>query len=155
MSNQSEASHHVSVGRKLFSRDTNYLRDLALFWPFVFYTIFAVGSAFTPTDRRLALRFGTVVIAAVLLARERLVLFLAGLGFIAIQCAINLILHRWNWGVFAAGILAGTPSLLASRYWRPKLAYELPKEMRLVDALWSVASIIGSLPLMYVVDPFS
>lgn len=142
--------------RRLFSRDVNYLRDVALFWPFVLYSIFAVGSAFSPEYRQLALRYGVVAIAALLLAKERLLLFLVGLGFIAIRCAITLSLHPWNWSVFTAGILTGVPFLLANRYWRnPKLAYKLPNEFRLVDALWSVASIIGSLALAYVVSPFN
>jgi hypothetical protein len=142
--------------RRLFSRDVNYLRDLALFWPFVLYTIFAVGSAFSPGDRHLALRCGAVAIAALLLARERLVLFFVGLGFVAIRCAFTLVLHRWNWAVFTAGVLTAVPFLLANRYWlKPKLAYELPNEFRLVDALWSIASIIGSLLLGYVVSPFN
>jgi hypothetical protein len=142
--------------RRLFSRNVNYLRDVALFWPFVLYSIFAVGSAFSPTHRHLALRCAAVAIAALVLARERLLLFLVGLGFIAIQCAITLVLHGWNWSVFTAGILTAGPFLLANRYWRnPKLAYELPNEFRLVDALWSIASIIGSLLLMYVVSPFN
>lgn len=142
--------------RRLLSRDVNYLRDMALFWPFVLYSIFAVGSAFSPAHRHLALRCAAVAIAALVLARERLLLFLVGLGFIAIQCAITLALHRWNWGVFIAGILTAVPFLLANRYWRkPKLAYELPNEFRLVDALWNIASIIGSLLLMYVVSPFN
>lgn len=142
--------------RMLFSRDVNYLRDLALFWPFVLYTIFAVGSAFSPGDRHLALRCGAVAITALLLARERLVLFFLGLGFIAIRCAFTLALHRWNWAVFTAGILTAVPFLLANRYWRNhELAYQLPNELRLVDALWSVGSIIGSLGVGYAVSPFN
>ena len=87
--------------------------------------------------------------------RERLLLLLVGLGFLAIQCAITLVLHRWSWAVFIAGILTAGPFLLANRYWRqPKLAYDLPNEFRLIDALWSVASICGSLLLGYIVSPF-
>ena len=139
-----------------FSRDVNYLRDLALFWPFVLYTIFAVGSAFSPGNRQVALRCGAVAIAALLLAREKLVLLLDGLGLISIRCAFTLALHRWDWAVFAAGVLTGLPFLLANRYWRdPKLGYELPNEFRLIDALWSIASIIGSLGLGYLVSPFN
>ncbi len=152
-----EMSQHIfgEHKRKIFSRDVNYLRDLALFWPFVLYSIFAAGSAFSPTHRHLALRCAAVAVTALLLARERLLLFIVGLGFIAIQCAITLLLHPWSWGVFIAGILTGVPFVAANRYWRnPKLAYELPNEPRLVDALVSVASIIGALLLGYVVSPF-
>jgi hypothetical protein len=139
---------------RLFSRDLNYLRDVALFWPFAIYSILAVGSAFSPGNRDLALRCGAVAVTALLLARERLVLFFVALGFIAIRCVITLILHPWSWSAFVAGILTGVPFLLANRYWRnPKLAYEFPKEMRLIDALWSVASIIGSLLLIYIISP--
>ena len=149
------ASHQrVLGGRKLFSRDVNYLRDLALFWPFVFYSIFAVASALSPGNQDLAVRFAAVAITAVLLARERLLLLVVGFGFIAVQCAITLALRPWNWTVFTAGILTAAPFIVANRYWRkPRLAYPLPSEYRLVDALWSVGSICGSLLLGYIVRP--
>ena len=140
---------------RLFSRDINYLRDMALFWPFVLYSIFAVGSAFSPGYRHLALRCAVVAVVALLLAKEKLLLFLVGLGFVAMRCAITLVLHRWNWGVFTAGLLAAVPFLFANQHWRkPMLAYKLPNEPRLVDALWSIASIIGSLLLGYIDSPF-
>jgi hypothetical protein len=142
--------------RTLFSRDINYLRDSALFWPFVLSSIFAVGCAFSPPHRQLGLRFAAVAIAALLLAKERLLLFIVSLGFIAIQCAINLVLHPWSWGVFAAGVLTAGPFLVANRYWRrPKLAYRLPSEFRLVDALWSIASLCGTLVLYYFISPYN
>jgi hypothetical protein len=142
--------------RTLFSRDINYLRDSALFWPFVLSSIFAVGCAFSPPDRKLGLRFAAVAITALLLAKERLLLFLVGLGFIAIRCAIYLVLHPWSWGVFAAGVLTAGPFLVANRYWRrPQLAYQWPNEFRLVDALWSVASLCGTLVLYYFISPYN
>lgn len=142
--------------RRLFSREINYLRDLALFWPFVLYTILASGSLFSPGSEGLAVRCAAIAIVALLLAKEKLVLLLAGLGFIAIRCGINLALHAWSWKIFAAGIVTAVPFLLANRYWRnPKLAYELPDEFRLIDALWSVIAIILSLGLAYFVSPFN
>jgi len=149
-------SQDVLNSRQFFSRDIGYLRDMALFWPFVLYSIFAVASAFSATDKHFAIRFATVAIAALILAKEKLLLFVVGAGFIAIQCAINLVLHPWNWAVFVATILTACPLLVASRYWRNrKLSYRLPREFRLVDALWSIASLCASLLLMYVASPFN
>jgi len=142
--------------RTLFSRDLNYLRDMALFWPFVLYSMIGVASAFSPGYRHFAIRCAAVAIAALLLAKEKLLLFIVGTGFIAIQCAITLALHRWNWSVFTAGILTAVPLLLTNRYWRTrKLTYKLPSEFRLVDALWSIASLISSIALGYVISPFN
>jgi hypothetical protein len=140
--------------RRFFSRDINYLRDAALFWPFVVNVIFAVGYAFNPMDRALALRCAVVVIAALLLAKEKLFLILVGLGFIAIRCVITLIFYPWNWLFFIGAILAGVPFLAANHYWRnPKLAYSLPEEFRLIDALLAIASIIGTIFLAYMISP--
>jgi hypothetical protein len=149
MSQQAEAS------RTFLSRDVGYLRDLALFWPFVLYSIFAVASGFSPANHTLALRCAVVAIAALLLAKERLLLIFVAAGFIAIQCAIALLLHPWNWAVFVAGVCTGTLFLFA-KYWRQRrLSYRLPKEFRLVDALWSVGSLVVSLMLGYVASPYN
>lgn len=141
--------------RTLFSRDINYLRDVALFWPFVLYSIFAVGAAFPPAERQLVIRCTAVAVISLLLAKERLFIFFVGLALIAFQCIIALFLYRWNWIVFTLLVLTGGPFLLAKRYWRkPKLTYRVPNEFELVDALWSIASICGSLLLGYVITPF-
>jgi len=150
-----EMSPHVLGKRErpLFPRNVNYLRDMALFWPFVLYSVFGVASAFSPGRRQLAIKFAVVAIATLALAKEKLLLFVVGTGFIALQCATTLILHRWNWGVFVAGILTSCPFLLAGLYCRKrKLTYRLPSEFRLVDALWSIASLTGSLLLLYVLN---
>lgn len=141
--------------RRFFSRDLNYLRDVALFWPFVLYSIFGVASAFSPGYRHFAIRCAAVAIAALILAKEKLLLLIVGAGFVAIQCAITLVLHSWNSAVFTAGVLTCAIFFLGGRFWRKReLTYKLPNEFRLVDALWSIASIIGSLLLGYVISPF-
>jgi len=141
---------------RLFSRDLNYLRDSALFWPFVLCLIIAVASAFSGRERQIGIRCAVLAVTALLLAKEKLLLFFAGLGFIAIQCAISLLLKPWSWAVFAAGILSAGPCLIANRYWRrPKLSYGLPKEFRLVDALWSIASLCCTLLLFYFISPYN
>lgn len=147
-----EMSPHFPGDRKhtLFSRDVNYLRDAALFWPFVLYSIFGAASAFSPGHRHFAAACAVVVIICLILAKEKLLLFLVGIGFIAIQGAINLILHPWDWGVFIAAILTSSTVLLVLRYFsKRKLSYNLPREFRLLDALWNLASLIGALLLMY------
>lgn len=151
----SEPTKNVPSSRRLFSRDVNYLRDVILIWPFIIFSIIAAGCAFSPPDRQLGLRCAAVAIVAILLAKERLVLFLGALGFCAIQLVVALVLHPWKWSVFAFALLTGVPFLLANRYWRnPKLAYQLPSEFGAVDMLLSFASICGTLFLLYVVSPY-
>ncbi len=146
------AARGAEVRRRFFSRDANYLRDVALFWPFAIYSMFAIGCVFPPGDRRLGLLFGAMAAVALVLAKERLLMFFVAMGFLATQCAIYLLLHRWNWEVGMVGLGTGIPFLLAYRYWRhPRLAYRVPEEFTLLDALWSVASIIAALALLFVV----
>ncbi len=56
--------------------------------------------------------------------------------------------------MFAITAITGIPFLIANRYWRNlKLAYKIPAEFGLVDALLSVASICGTMVLAYLFRP--
>lgn len=102
----------------------------------------------------MALRCAAVAVAAILSAKEKLLMFFAALGFCAGQSAIALILHPWSWAIFTVGLLTAVPFFLANKYWRkPKLAYRLPDEFGAVDMLLSFASICASLLLVYVLSP--
>ena len=141
-------------GRTFFSRDINYVRDVVLFWPFVLFLIVAVRFLYAPDHRQTGLKALGVAALAILLARERLLIFLAGLGFIALQGLVDLFIHPWSWGVLGATIAAGAPFLIANRYWRkPKLAYEVPREFGAVDMLVSFASICLALFIAYLISP--
>lgn len=150
----SEASKNVSGSRKLFSRDANYLRDVTLVWSFIIFSIIAVGCAFSSPNRQLGIRCAALAIVAILLAKERLILFLGALGFCAIQGVVALVVHPWKWPVFAVTLLTGVPFLLANRNWRkPKMAYQLPSEFGAVDMLLSFAAMCGTLFLLYIIAP--
>jgi hypothetical protein len=139
---------------RLFSRDLNYLRDVALFWPFVISSIVAASAVFSQSDRQFALRCAALAIGAILLAKERLLLFLVAMALVAIRGTVWLVIRPWSWSIFAVTVLAGVPFLIANRFWRnPKWAYQLPSEFRLVDALLSVVSICGTLYLLFLISP--
>jgi len=146
----------VLGSRRLLSRDINYLRVVILVWPFVLLCIVGVGCVFSPSHRQLGLRCAALAIGALLLARERLLMIFAGLGFTLIQCAVALVVHPWSWTVFAVGVLTGIPILVADQYWRnPEFSYQLPKEYGAVDMLLSFASICGTLFLFWVISPYN
>ena len=139
---------------RLFSRDVNYLRDVILVWPFIISSIAAVSWVFSQSSRQLGIRCAALAIVALLLAKEKLLVFFGALGFCAIQGAIWLVIRPWSWPMVTVTALTGVPFLLANRYWRkPKLAYQLPKEFGAVDMLLSFASICGTIFLFYLINP--
>lgn len=139
---------------RLFSRDPNCLRDVVLFWPFVISSIVAVSAAFSQSDRQLALRCAALATGAILLAKERLLLFFLATALVATRGIVWLVIRPWSWSMFAVTALTGVPFLIANRFWRtPKLAYQLPSEIRLVDALLSIISVCGTLYLIFLVSP--
>jgi hypothetical protein len=149
-SDKGVSSEGLLKSKTLFSRDANYLRDVALFWPFVIASIAAVSWIPSPSARQLGIRCAVLALVALLLSKERLLIFLVALGFCAIQAVLNLIVHPWSWTMFAVAALAGVPFLVANRVWRkPKLAYKLPTDFGAIDMLLSFASVCATLFLFY------
>ncbi len=134
----------VVVGHafRLPSRNFNYYRDLFLLSPFLLFTIAGVSHLFTPdhADRVLGVKCLALGLLAIGLARERLVIFLAALGFCAVQFHIALILtHDWR---ALVGLLAtGFPFSLSARFWaNRKLSYEWPKGLSIVGIVVVLSS---------------
>jgi hypothetical protein len=142
----------LDSSRKLFSRDTNYLRDVALVWPFILSSMVGASALYSPEFRQLGIRCLALAIVSILLVKERLLMFFAALGFVTIQVALTLGTHGWSWSSFAVLVVTGIPFLLANRYWRePKLSYRLPSEFGAVDMLLSFASICGTFFVFYLI----
>jgi len=144
----------LDSARKLFSRDINFLRDAALVWPFVLFSMIGASALYSPEFRQLGIRCIALAVASILLARERLLIFFGALAFVTMQVALTLVTHAWSWSSFAVLLATGIPFVLANRYWRkPKFSYRLPDEFGAVDMLLSFASISGTLFVLYLIRP--
>lgn len=137
------------------SDNFNFYRDLALFWPAFFFLLYGsfnlvVGSH---DERVQALRFLALGIVAIIAAKERIFLFLWVLGFYALRCLIHLVLHGWEWRVFAIFLLVAIPFGLASTVWRkPRLSYQIPGDLRMIDLIVSLISIGITLTVFYLLS---
>jgi hypothetical protein len=100
----------------LQSRDPNFFRDRFLVFPFLLSTIMAVTAALGPAhDYRAAMKCAVVSVLAILLARERLVLIGASLGFVCLQSLISFALKP-DPIALAVSIVSGVAVLLVIRW---------------------------------------
>ncbi len=97
-------------------------------------------------------------IAAILLAKERLILFMGGLLYVAVQLAWALrIAHNWtDWrvplGLLVSGGLVVLISAIAYRSgWKP--SYTWPKKIYILDILVGLASLGGTIALIRWMKP--
>jgi hypothetical protein len=127
---------------QLPSRDFNYYRDLFLLWPFLLFTIAGlVGFFGVGHDHRAAAKFIAVAIVTILLARERLILIGAALGFCAVQSGISFFLKH-DWIALAVSIAASTVCLLLLRGLKDyKPNYSIPNGIRIADVLTGLTSL--------------
>jgi hypothetical protein len=85
----------------------NHYRDLFLVWPFLLFSIIAISDFFSSDhlQRSYALRAGLCAVIAILLAKERFILLMAALFYVAVRVLVALVfLH--NWKVLLAALLS-------------------------------------------------
>ena len=108
----------------------NHYRDLFLMWPFLLFSIIAVSSFFSSDhiQRSYSLKAGLCALVAILLAKERSIMCIAALFFVAVRLAVAAIfLHTWQ--VLFATLASGglLVMLVRSRIfanWKPSYATE-------------------------------
>jgi hypothetical protein len=127
---------------KLPSRDLNYYRDLFLLWPFLLFTIAGLVGLFgVGHDHRIAVKFVALSIVTILLARERLILIVAAVGFCAVQSGISFVLKH-DWMALAVSISASTVFLLLLRSLKDdKPSYSTANGIRIADILTGLTSL--------------
>jgi len=103
----------------------------------------------------MAWRLVAVAIICLALAKERILLLFAGLGFVAVQCTIGFAIHA-KWMLLIVAAATGAPVLLADRYWRyRKFSYSLPSRFGALDMLLAFTSICAAMGIFWLVSPRS
>jgi hypothetical protein len=137
---------------KASSRNFNYYRDLALIQPFLWFSIASIIHLWPPEStayRAYGFRLAVCAIVAILLAKEKLILFTSALSFVTLRLAIALV-FKWNLGGFVAllvfaGILFALLRLFKG--WKP--SYEWPDGMNILDLLVGITSLGLTLALAW------
>src|SRR4030088_56381 len=115
---------------KLPSRAFNYYRDLFLILPFLAWSIVAIIQLLSPESpayRVYGFKLAGCAIATILLAREKLPLFMGCLGYIALKFALAVVLTQ-NWRALLGLLVSGSIFLtifMTHKAWRP--SYDWPK----------------------------
>jgi hypothetical protein len=97
-------------------------------WPFLLFSIVAISSLFASDSahRSYGIKLAVCAVGAILLAKERLILLLAALGYVAVRLAV-LIIFIHNWTVLV-GLLLSVGFILsilrsgAVASWKPNYA---------------------------------
>ena len=135
---------------RLPSRSVNYYRDVFLLCPFL---IFAVAGVFKLINRQWVIGAECVGIAslALLLARERLPLFLGAVGFCAVRFLIAIVLTQ-DWrgyvGLMTTGVLLFAFGRYAKNY---KPSYGWP-EGSIVELIVGLCSFLLALRTFLLID---
>jgi hypothetical protein len=133
---------------KLYTRDSNYYRDLALLLPFLLFSIASVfrgcSDLHAPEDALLFHREVVAAIVCLLLAKEKLLLVAGAIGFVVIRGLVASLWHK-QW-LFVLGLSAtaaagtGVAMVLNRVGWRP--SYEIPEHHSVVEVLIGVTSLM-------------
>jgi hypothetical protein len=89
----------VGDALKLSPGGIDHYRNLFLTWPFLLFSIVAISNLFASDSayRSYGIKSGVCAVVAILLAKERLILFLAALGYVAIRLAVAVVfIHDWK-----------------------------------------------------------
>jgi hypothetical protein len=140
------------------SRDLNYFRDLFLMWPFMVFSVAAISNLSAPTSsayRVYGFKLAICAVVAILLAKERLLLFLVALLYVAMRLAVAIIFVH-NWEIFTWLFVSGALLFLILRSrmffnWKP--SYVWPKGLRALDLIVGVSGLGAALGLGHWMKP--
>ena len=139
---------------ELSSRDWNYYRDLVLVCPFTLFSLMVFDEFFHPTDtRHYWAILAAVAVVLVLLAKEKVLLLLAPVAFIAMRSLWVFIAVRRDIRVLLAGGICSLiliVALVLGRNYRPK--YQFSGTDRMLDLVVGVLSLIGTFVLKIWLD---
>jgi hypothetical protein len=116
----------------------NYYRDLFLLWPFLGFSIAAISNIVAPQSaahRIFGLKLAACAFAAMVLAKERLILLLVASAYVFLKMAVGIIfIHTWQmlaWLLVSGGILLVAFRSGAVKNWKP--SYVRPEKLHVLD----------------------
>jgi hypothetical protein len=134
----------------------DYYRDRFLLGPILLFSLLAIANVVapeSPADRLYGFKLTACAVIAILLAKERLVLVLAGAVFVAVRLAVHLIITR-DWKAYGAGLLVSIGMLVVLlpvlRRWKP--SYEDPPQTS-IGVLLVVAGIVAAVAVVLLLKP--
>jgi hypothetical protein len=134
------------------STDFDYYRDSVLVWPFVLFSIAGVVNLFTRgINHEAGIEYSAMAIAAILAARERIILLGAALGFCTWQSSISFGLKH-EWSAFAIAVLTGSSFVFLVRAFADyKPTYQVARGLTMVGLILSASSLGITLLLFRVI----
>ena len=136
------------------SRDFNYYRDLALLWPFLLFSIIAFSEFYARTTTRGHRAAVLVVaIACLILAKEKLVLLAASLGFVALRCVWAFATGMRGLNLLIAFVVTGGLAalfVLATR--NRRMSYEYPEKTGTLEVVVGLGSLVSAIALKIWMD---
>jgi hypothetical protein len=132
-------------------------RDRFLLWPVLLFSMLAIANIVAPessADRVYGFKLAGCAVIAVLLAKERLVVLLAGAGFVAVKLGVALVITR-DWKAYGLGLLVSIVIVLALlpalRRW--KSSYENRPQTSVPGILFVVAGIVAAVTVVLLLKP--
>jgi hypothetical protein len=131
------------------SRDVNYYRDLVLTPPAILFTIVAFIDWVAPghDHRARGLKCAVLALGAVLLAREKILLFLTAVGICVARClVVAIVLLDWRL-LLGALVMAGLFCVVvyARRDYSPSYGWWVREEVTLVGLFVGLGSFVATL----------
>lgn len=143
----------VGKDSELPSPDLNYYRDLLLISPFFLFTLGGLAHILGPQNEQLlAFKFFALAAISIVLASERLILFVLAVTLCSLRLTIALGMNPTALTILslAASIL---PVLLAWRFVRHyKPSYCLPKTLDVITFVIAACSFLISLKALILLD---
>jgi hypothetical protein len=141
---------------KLYSRDVNYYRDLALLWPFLLFSIIAISEIFAQsTTNRHRVVMAAIAIGCLILAKEKLVLLLASLGFVALRCVWAFAIGARELGlVVTLVVTVGLSAVILVVMRNRAYLNDWPEKTGTLDVLIGLGSLIGTIALKIWLDRY-
>ena len=135
----------------------DYYRDRFLLWPVLIFSMLAIVnivSPESPAGRLYGFKLAACAIIALLLAKERLIMLLAGAGFVALRLTVALAVSR-DWKAYGVGFLVSIGIIVALlpalRRW--KSSDEDPATTKIPGVLFGVAGIVASVAVVLLLKP--